>query len=83
MLASLVSDGASGPLKSLPPYLSPMLWNTIATGKHPAEHGIVGFTEFDATTRRIQPMGSHSRRKHWPPRWLSWKRSPKLPSSRL
>lgn len=61
-LAQMVENGASGPIESLPPYLSPMLWNTIATGKHPAEHGIVGFTEYNPATGKIQPMSSHTRR---------------------
>lgn len=61
-LADLVKNGASGPIQSLPPYLSPMLWNIISTGKHPAEHGIVGFTEFNPQTDRIQPMSSRSRK---------------------
>lgn len=60
-LAQMVQNGASGPIESLPPYLSPMLWNTIATGKHPAEHGIVGFTEYNPATGKIQPMSSHTR----------------------
>jgi len=61
-LEELVNNGASGPLKSLPPYLSPMLWNIIATGKHPAEHGIIGFTEYNAVSKKIQPISSQSRR---------------------
>lgn len=61
-LAEIVKNGASGPIQSLPPYLSPMLWNSISTGKHPAEHGIVGFTEFNPQTEQIQPMSSRSRK---------------------
>jgi len=61
-LAEMVKNGASGPIESLPPYLSPMLWNTIATGHHPAEHGIIGFTEFNVASQRIQPVSSQGRR---------------------
>ncbi len=39
-----------------------MLWNTIATGHHPAEHGVIGFTEFNIASQRIQPISSRSRR---------------------
>lgn len=61
-LTEIVNNGASGPIESLPPYLSPMLWNNISTGKHPAEHGIVGFTEFNPQTEQIQPISSRSRK---------------------
>lgn len=46
----LVSDGVMGKLLSLQPMLSPMLWNSIATGKRADKHGVHGFTEPD-------PMG--------------------------
>ncbi|MGJ3241663.1 MAG: alkaline phosphatase family protein [Opitutales bacterium] len=61
-LKQLIDYGASGDLRSHPPYLSPMLWNTIATGKNPAEHGIIGFTEFSPETGKIRPMSSRSRK---------------------
>jgi predicted AlkP superfamily phosphohydrolase/phosphomutase/tetratricopeptide (TPR) repeat protein len=61
-LSDVVANGCHGAIESLPPFLSPMLWNTIATGKHPAEHGIIGFTECNATTGKIQPMSSLSRK---------------------
>lgn len=61
-LAELCSGGARAAIESLPPYLSPMLWNTIATGKHPAEHGVLGFTEIDPSTGELRPCSSHSRK---------------------
>jgi predicted AlkP superfamily phosphohydrolase/phosphomutase/tetratricopeptide (TPR) repeat protein len=61
-LKAMVDNGASGKLKSSPPYLSPMLWNTMATGKSPAEHGIVGFREFNPVTQAHQPISSTSRK---------------------
>ncbi|MEN8182645.1 MAG: alkaline phosphatase family protein [Myxococcota bacterium] len=39
-LASLSAQGVSGPLRSFPPFLSPRIWATIATGKVPEKHGI-------------------------------------------
>ncbi len=39
-LQQLAEQGASGPLRSLHPLLSPRIWTTIATGKVPAKHGI-------------------------------------------
>ena len=32
-LQAMIDNGVSGDLLSMPPYISPMLWNTIATGK--------------------------------------------------
>ncbi len=63
VLRRIVESGVSGDLRSFPPYLSPMLWNTIGTGHHPAEHGIVGFTEWNPTTRSIQPISSRTPRR--------------------
>jgi hypothetical protein len=60
--ARLVREGASGRLRSLPPYLSPMVWTSIATGKRPQHHGIHGFTEVNPHTQKVQPVSSGSRR---------------------
>jgi hypothetical protein len=46
-LAALAEAGASGPLRSHAPIYSPRIWNSIATGKTPAKHGIEGFTYKD------------------------------------
>lgn len=61
-LANLVANGASGPLSSLPPYLSPMLWNSIATGKYADQHGILGFTNTDPVTGQLAAITSTQRR---------------------
>jgi len=42
-LAALKHGGASGILRSEKPLISPVLWNTIATGKSPDEHGVTWF----------------------------------------
>jgi predicted AlkP superfamily phosphohydrolase/phosphomutase len=42
--ARLVREGASGPLRSITephPYRSAALWTSVATGKHPEQHGIL------------------------------------------
>ena len=44
-LAGLIERGVMGNLATLQPVLSPMLWTSIATGKRPFKHGILGFTE--------------------------------------
>ncbi|UCE85471.1 MAG: alkaline phosphatase family protein [Deltaproteobacteria bacterium] len=46
-LRGIADAGLFVPLRSSPPYLSPRLWNTIATGKVPAKHGIHAFTRFE------------------------------------
>ncbi len=44
-LQKLISNGVMGNLASLKPELSPMLWTSVATGKRPYKHGILGFSE--------------------------------------
>jgi len=44
-LNSLVNQSVIGNLATLDPPLSPMLWTSIATGKRPYKHGILGFVE--------------------------------------
>ncbi len=60
--ASFLERGAWGNLATLRPILSPMLWNSIATGKRPQHHGILGFTEPTADGSAIQPVASTSRK---------------------
>ncbi|MBI2838966.1 MAG: alkaline phosphatase family protein [Acidobacteria bacterium] len=43
-LKALVAAGASGPIASMSPIISPRIWTTIATGKVPRKHGIFNFT---------------------------------------
>ncbi len=57
----LVERGVTGNLHTLEPTLSPMLWNSIATGKRAAKHGIHGFTEVDPATELVRPVSSLSR----------------------
>jgi len=42
-IKSLVDRGWSGVLRSMEPMLSPALWTTIASGRVPSDHGILGF----------------------------------------
>lgn len=60
-LASLVNGGTMGNLSTLQPVISPMLWNSIATGKQPFKHGIYGFIEPDPNTG-YRPYSSCSRK---------------------
>lgn len=61
-LDSFVNHGVIGNLATLRPILSPMLWNSIATGKRPDKHGILGFMEPDPQTGGVRPVTSTSRK---------------------
>ena len=54
--ARFVEQGATGPLLSMEPMLSPLLWTTMATGKLPEEHGILNFTAIDPETGEKIPI---------------------------
>jgi len=58
----LVSNGATGPIATLHPPLSPMLWTSIATGKRPFKHGIHGFTEPAPDGSGVRPVTNLSRK---------------------
>jgi predicted AlkP superfamily phosphohydrolase/phosphomutase/tetratricopeptide (TPR) repeat protein len=60
--AALLEQGAWGNLATTRPILSPILWNTIATGKRPIDHGVLGFTEPNDTGDGIRPTASTSRK---------------------
>lgn len=61
-LDDFVNHGVIGNLATLRPILSPMLWNSIATGKRPDKHGILGFMEPDPQTGGVRPTTSTSRK---------------------
>jgi len=46
-LAEIVAAGVCGQLASLWPDLPPLLWTSLATGKRPQRHGILGYEEPD------------------------------------
>jgi predicted AlkP superfamily phosphohydrolase/phosphomutase/tetratricopeptide (TPR) repeat protein len=60
-LAGLLAGGVSGNLATIRPVLSPMLWNSIATGKRADKHGIAGFVEPKRDRSGIRPVSSTSR----------------------
>ncbi len=60
-LEQFVNQGAMGNLATMNPMLSPMLWNSAATGKYPDQHGIHGFVEPDLINGGSRPFSSHSR----------------------
>jgi len=61
-LEAFVNHGVMGNIATLRPILSPMLWNSIATGKRADKHGILGFMEPDPQTGGVRPVTSTSRK---------------------
>lgn len=62
MLRKIIESGVCGNLRTLDPMLSPMLWTSIATGKRAYDHGVLGFTEVEPLSGRVQPVTAASRR---------------------
>jgi predicted AlkP superfamily phosphohydrolase/phosphomutase/predicted Zn-dependent protease len=61
-LKSMVENGVMGNISTLEPAYSPMLWTTIATGKYPDKHGILGFSEPTPDHSAIRPVSNSSRK---------------------
>jgi hypothetical protein len=61
-LKSMVERGVMGNISTLDPAYSPMLWTTIATGKHADKHGILGFSEPTPDHSSIRPVSTSSRK---------------------
>jgi len=61
-LDDFINHGVMGNIATLRPILSPMLWNSIATGKRAHKHGIHGFMEPDPQNGGIRPVSSTSRK---------------------
>jgi len=61
-LDGFINHGVMGKIATLQPILSPMLWNSIATGKRASKHGIHGFMEPDTQTGGVRPVSSTSRK---------------------
>lgn len=61
-LQGLIDRGVSGRISTLQPIISPILWNSIATGKRADKHGILGFVEPNPAGTGVRPVSSTSRR---------------------
>lgn len=62
VLKRLVEFGVSGNVATLAPVLSPILWNSIATGKRGYKHGILGFVEPNPDGKGVRPVRSTTRK---------------------
>ena len=61
-LANLLACGVRGNLSTIYPPLSPMLWTSIATGKRPPSHGILGFSEPTEDGLSVRPISNLGRK---------------------
>jgi tetratricopeptide (TPR) repeat protein/arylsulfatase A-like enzyme len=61
-LDRLINEGVMGNIATLVPAISPILWNSIATGKLAQKHGILGFVEPKPDGSGIRPVCSTSRK---------------------
>ncbi len=61
-LQALINDGVSGNLSTMNPPYSPMLWTSVATGKTPDKHGVLGFIEIDVEQQVVRPVTVNQRK---------------------
>jgi tetratricopeptide (TPR) repeat protein len=61
-LQRVIQNGVRANLQTLSPMVSPLLWNSVATGKRADKHGILNFVELDPNGRGVRPVTSTSRR---------------------
>ncbi len=58
----LMKDGQWGPLQSTTPPMTPVAWNTFATGRNPAHHGVFDFIVRQNTGYDVmRVLGEHRR----------------------
>ncbi len=56
--ARLMKEGASGPMRSSIPYVSPVAWATFMTGRNPGSHHIQDFTYVRKVTNTRLPVNA-------------------------
>jgi len=61
-LKKLINKGVYGNMATMNPPYSPMLWSTVATGKTPDKHGVLGFIELMPDLKGIRPVTVNSRK---------------------
>ena len=61
-LKGLIDKGVYGNLSTMNPPYSPMLWTSVATGKTPDKHGVLGFIEVLPEMEGVRPVTSNSRK---------------------
>ncbi|MEZ4801813.1 MAG: alkaline phosphatase family protein [Gelidibacter sp.] len=61
-LKKLIDNGVYGNMSTMNPPFSPMLWSSVATGKTPDKHGILGFIEVMENNVGVRPVTATSRK---------------------
>lgn len=61
-LKKLIDTGVYGNMSTMNPPYSPMLWSSVATGKTPDKHGVLGFVEVVPNQKALRPVTAHSRK---------------------
>lgn len=61
-LKKLIDNGVYGNMATMNPPYSPMLWSSVATGKTPDKHGVLGFIEVLPDRKGIRPVTVTSRK---------------------
>ena len=59
-LKSVIDRGVYGNMSTMNPPYSPMLWSSVATGKTPDKHGVLGFIEVTPDIKGIRPVTTNS-----------------------
>ena len=60
-LKKMITNGVYGNMSTMNPPYSPMLWSSVATGKTPDKHGILGFIEV-SHNQELRPVTAYSRK---------------------
>jgi predicted AlkP superfamily phosphohydrolase/phosphomutase/Flp pilus assembly protein TadD len=63
----LMEEGIAGSIHSGHPLLSPTLWTSLVTGRHPVRHGILGAVELGIGGAKFRPIGRGACKS--PPIW--------------
>ncbi|MFC7444926.1 alkaline phosphatase family protein [Mesoflavibacter profundi] len=61
-LKKIIDNGVYGNMSTMNPPYSPMLWSSVATGKTPDKHGVLGFIEVTSNLNGIRPVTVNSRK---------------------
>ena len=62
-LRRLVQEGSSGPLQTIHPALSPLVWTTMMTGAGPLDHRVLDFLRVNPVSRQREPITSDERKR--------------------
>lgn len=61
-LKKVIDNGVYGNMSTMNPPYSPMLWSSVATGKTPDKHGVLGFVELMPDLKGLRPVTTNSRK---------------------